>query len=106
MTMENQPFEDVLPLKNGDFSILMLVFRGGNPFFNLPFSTVTATSRRTSSPKKYISFLKMIVSFGGLGICSGGELLIWVICLKKTHVKRYDVSMAIFKIHANLPPFP
>ena len=31
MTMENQPFEDVSPIKNGDFpAIAMLVSWGGN----------------------------------------------------------------------------
>ena len=28
MTMENPPFEDVFPIENGDFSHIMLVFRG------------------------------------------------------------------------------
>ncbi len=29
MTMENQPLEDVYPIKNGDFTWVMLVFLGG-----------------------------------------------------------------------------
>ena len=33
MTMENPPIEDVSPIKNGGFSIAMLVFRGYNPYF-------------------------------------------------------------------------
>ena len=28
MAMENQPFEDVSPIRNGGFSVAMLVFRG------------------------------------------------------------------------------
>ena len=80
MTMENQPFEDVLPLKNGDFSILMLVFRAGNPFEPSLFHS-DGNQWENIHPKKYISFLKIDDRFlWEAWHMFRGELLIWMIC--------------------------
>ena len=48
MTMENPPFEDVFPIENWDFPIVILVFRGVNctRFAQVPFNTVKTPVRQ------------------------------------------------------------